>query len=165
MFEGDDDWDLESDTHHHILEKLKTKGIIINDEHMTDLFHNMEKPEYRPAPSSITSGELRDHLNSISDDLFQQYRAKPDELYGEYSAVVLGAIMMKAGANISEDNRTYLRQAAGQTESHPGYRLPIGDIGFRNPGKVQFLAALAHYEDGKPRDFRGHRYVSLNASQ
>ena len=139
---------------------LKKQGIVIDWECMTELFEKMDKPEHRPASSPITSGELRDHLNSMSDELFRQSRAELDEGYGDYVIVIMGAVLMRAGIKIADNHRNFLRQAAGGTESHPGYRLPFGDMDFRDPGKVQFLAAVGHYEDGKPRDFRGPRSVS-----
>ena len=109
----------------------------------------------------MSSQQLRDHVNTISDELFEDYRQKKDPLYGEYSAVIFGAVMMGAGVKISSENMTYLRQAADKTESYPGYRLPFGDLGFRDPGKAQFLAALSHYRNGEPRDLHGPRYVTV----
>jgi hypothetical protein len=68
---------------------------------------------------------------------------------------------MSAGVKISENNRTYLRQAvATRIASFPSYQGPMLDMAFRDPGKVQFLAALDHHEDGKPRDIRAPRYAS-----
>lgn len=159
MFEGDQDLDLESDVQGEINRRLKAKGVNLEDEHMWDLFYNLDKPEYRPDPASITSGELCGHINAMSEELFQQYRNKPDGFYGQYATVVLAAVMMKTGSKISEDNRNFLRQTAAGTHSSPGYAMPLWDSGFRDPGKAQFLAALDNYEDGKARDFRAARYV------
>jgi hypothetical protein len=159
MFEGDQDLDLEGDIQAEIQKKLKAKGVDLEDKHMWDLFNNLEEPNYRPAPSCITSQELCGHINSMSEELFQHYRANPDGYYGQYATVMLAAVMMKTGSKISEDNRNFLRQTAGGTHSSPGYALPLFDTGFRDPGKVQFLAALDNYEEGKPRDFGLPRYV------
>ncbi|KAK5465504.1 hypothetical protein LTS15_002067 [Exophiala xenobiotica] len=155
MFEGDLDLDLKGDVTYAIEEKLKAKSITLEQDHLEDLLENMANLNYRPTPSSMNSQQLLDHINTISDELFEDFIQKKEPIFGDYTVVIFGAVMMGAGAKISPENMTYLRQAADKTESHPGHRLPIGDLGFRDPGKAQFLAALNHYRNGEPRDLRG----------
>ncbi|KAJ0109441.1 mynd zinc finger [Diaporthe amygdali] len=64
--------------------------------------------------------------------------------------VRLAAMLMQSGAKISDDNMQHLREIVPQIHSSPGYASPLNDDGFRDPGKVQFLAALEHYKPGTP---------------
>lgn len=139
--------------------KLKAKSVKITSKQLRDLLDNIEVPEHPKSSSSMTAQQLRELLDdSICEDLFHEYRAKEDDmLFGKYPSLILGAVMMKVGAKISKDNREYLRDVAEKTESHAAFRLPIGDFGFRDPGKAQFLAAVARHTDGEPRDLRGPR--------
>ncbi|KAJ9617273.1 hypothetical protein H2200_000994 [Cladophialophora chaetospira] len=163
MFEGDQDMDIEGQIISEIQKKVKARGVYMEDEHMFDLFYNLEEPDYRPTRFSITSRELRGHIKSMSGQLLKQYRTNPDASYGQYATIVLSAVMMKTGCKISEENRTFLRQAAHGTSSRSSrswFALFSGDIGFRDPGKAQFLSALDNYKNGKPRDFRAPRSVA-----
>jgi len=67
--------------------------------------------------------------------------------------VVLAAMVMQSGAKISDDNMQHLRDIVPRIHSSPGYAWPLNDEGFRDPGKVQFLAALEYYKPGTPRTF------------
>ncbi|KAK4935224.1 hypothetical protein LTR10_023686 [Elasticomyces elasticus] len=153
LFEGDSDVDIMDRIHVEIQEMLKSKAIIVPDVQLADLLFNKEQPTCQPTQSSMTSLQVRDHLNSISDRLFLQCRKKGDLWYGKYKTIILGVLLMSGGVKLGS-HRTFLYQAAGRVGSSPGYRPPMNDIGFRDPGKVQFLAALDHYEDGKPRDIQ-----------
>jgi len=147
MFEADIDRDLMGDANYALEEKVKTKSTTVEQDQLDQFLKDM------------TNDQLLESVNNISDELFEDSRQKKDLFYGEYPTVVLGALMMGMGAKISPENITYLREAARNTHSSPGYQWPLGDIGFRDPGKAQFLAALDHYRDGEPRDFHGPRYV------
>ncbi|KAK6367333.1 hypothetical protein LTS17_010259 [Exophiala oligosperma] len=162
VFEGDNDLDLKSDIIGAIREKLKAKPITFEEDDLENLFSCKANPNKQQTPLSTSTQKLRDDVNCISDELFEDFRQKEDQFYGEYIVVILGAVMMEAGVRISTENMTYLRQAAEKVESYPGYRLPIGDLGFRDPGMAQFLAALSHYQDGEPRDWDGPRYVTAS---
>lgn len=115
VFDGDLDLDLRSDFESKIKEKLKAKGINLGEEDMMSLMNNLDKPDFRPSPTCITAGDLRGHLNAMSEELFKHSRENPDEFFDTYSTIILGAFMMNAGANISKDNRTFLREAAEAT--------------------------------------------------
>ncbi|KAJ5370427.1 uncharacterized protein N7496_006519 [Penicillium cataractarum] len=73
---------------------------------------------------------------------------------GEYKTIVLGALLMRVGAKINDEDRRLLRGLVSKVVCIPGIAWPLGDGGFRSPGKAQFLAALDAYEPGKPRDFQ-----------
>ncbi|KIW14718.1 hypothetical protein PV08_07502 [Exophiala spinifera] len=158
MFEGDYDLDLKGDVVHAIENKLKAKSIAFEEGHLEELMERMCRMNKQ---LSEPSQKLRDHVNTISDELFEDSRQNRHPLLAgdEYPTVILGAVMMEAGLRISPENMTYLRQAVDKVSSANGYRLPICDLGFRDPGKAQFLAALGHYRDGEPRDFYGPRHV------
>lgn len=161
VFEGDNHYDLKSDVLKEVSKRLKAEGVHVDNEQLTELLDNMQDPDFRPTSSSITSQQLRDHLNRIGGELFLHFRNNPDCLFGEYTMVICGAVMMEARIRISVEDRIHLRQAAQRTHSYPGYQNPMADTGFRDPGKAQFLAALEYYEDDKPRDFKTPKYPAI----
>lgn len=77
----------------------------------------------------------------------------------KYTTVVLAAYMMNCGATISNADRAHLQELLPKIPSRSGYALPISDLDFRDPGKVQFQAALDHYVNGEPRSFLVPRQV------
>jgi hypothetical protein len=161
MFEGDTDCDLESEVQSAIQKKLAANGVTLNEDEFMDLMNSFDSSRAQPEKPAIDATTLRAHLDhGICDEVLQDIIVKKSgsfEFYGPYSAVVAGAVMMKVGAKISTEHRRYLRQAAVQSESHAGYRLPIGDLAFRDPGQKQFLTAIENYVDGQPRSFHAPR--------
>jgi hypothetical protein len=101
----------------------------------------------------VTSVRRKLDSDGRGDKLFDMYRAKENEDSGKYRLILVGALMMRAGAMIREADMQYLRQLVPQINCNEGYVLPIFDEGFRGPGKRQFLAALDHYQPGTPRNF------------
>ncbi|KAJ5731105.1 uncharacterized protein N7483_005613 [Penicillium malachiteum] len=87
-------------------------------------------------------------------DLFAKCRSLDEDfLQGKYPIIIFGAMMMRVGANIKQEDLQYLREVALATHSSPGYACPFADQGFRDPGRAQFLAALDHYQADVPRSF------------
>lgn len=70
-----------------------------------------------------------------------------------YTCVILAAFMMHVGARIAPEDRQHIKKVLPGISSKTGFVLPIGDSGFRDPGKAQFTAALENYVDGERRDF------------
>jgi hypothetical protein len=103
--------------------------------------------------------ELRKILEAgLCDGLFKKLRTKTkDSLTPELRVILLGMVMMQAGATISDSDMEYMRKFLPQIPSQSGYALPIFDLGFRDPGKAQVSAALEHYKNGVPRDIRASR--------
>jgi hypothetical protein len=157
LFEGDQDLDLEIDVHDAIIEKMKTRDIELGDD---DLFESLQAMGPRSSETNSIR-RLRSQLDTICAELFEDYTKKDDSCLGEYSLIMLDAVMMKSGAKMSPGNRTKLLQVAQRSESASGYRPPMWDMSFRDAGKAQFIAAVNHYKDGDPRDFISPRYVSL----
>lgn len=101
---------------------------------------------------------IRYKLDSgLGDELFAKYRALEtgDELADDsrLRTVILGAIMMRHGAKIEDDDAKHLREIVDQIYCSEILASLFLDNGLRGPGKRQFLAALDHYKAGKPRDF------------
>lgn len=72
----------------------------------------------------------------VGDALMKQYRAKESELDGyrdtKYVVIIVGALMMRAGARISDDDLQHLRELvpqincnAGRASSLGGYRRKV----------------------------------------
>lgn len=104
---------------------------------------------------------IRHKLDSgLGDELFEKYRAAekhgPDDFddMSKYLPVVFAAMMMEYGATIKDDQIKHLRDLVPKIHCHEGPVMPLADHGFRGPGKRHFLAALDHYQAGKPRSFQ-----------
>ncbi|KAJ5708101.1 hypothetical protein N7488_007902 [Penicillium malachiteum] len=92
--------------------------------------------------------------NNLGYDLFAKCRCLDEDLlYGKYPVIIFGAMMMRVGAKMKEEDLQYLRDLAPTIHSSPGYVWFRNDQGFRDPGRTQFLAALDHYQAGVPRSF------------
>ncbi|KAK5946083.1 hypothetical protein PMZ80_000222 [Knufia obscura] len=134
MFQGDSDLDIVSEFDDEV-------GVSIH-----------EKPEKLK--------EAREKLDAgLGAELMKKCREKEKgyhELMFEdprYHTIILGAYMMQVGAKIAPDDRAHLAEIFPKIPSRAGYAMPMGDDGFRDPGKAQFKAALELYVDGQPRNF------------
>ncbi|KAH8757302.1 hypothetical protein F5883DRAFT_428830 [Diaporthe sp. PMI_573] len=132
-----------------------------------------ETEEYKKKLQDTVS-DRRNTLNSgVGDELFRIFRKKEHEPNGKYRVVLVGAIVMRAGAKVKDDDFNHLRELVGQIPCRDGLTpvlrgisgrpsalrllaagLDGSDNGFRHPGKVQFLAVLEHYKPGVPRSFQ-----------
>lgn len=119
------------------------------------------------AEKELESPAFRKKLDAgLCDKLFKDYRSKENSGYfmslfsdGKMRTVLLAAMVMQSGAKISDDNMQHLREIVPRVHSSPGFAWPFNDSGFRDPGKVQFLAAMEYYKPGTPRTFREMRLV------
>lgn len=125
--------------------------------------------EYKEELSQYVE-KCRKNLNKgPGDQLMREYRAHENETHssgknGKYMVIVVGALLMRAGVKICDDDLQHLRDLASQVHCSTGRCSTEDDWGFRAPGMVQFLAALDHYKPGVPRSFHEPRWVSLSAS-
>lgn len=112
--------------------------------------------EYDP-DEELQSTAFRDKVNAgLCDKLFKEFRSKENTFWipdRKMYTVILAAMVMQSGAKISEDDMQHLRELVPKIHCSPGYALPLGDDGFRGPGRAQFLAALEYYKPGTPRTF------------
>ncbi|KAL1867130.1 hypothetical protein Daus18300_006529 [Diaporthe australafricana] len=103
---------------------------------------------------------IRHKLDSgLGDELFEKYCAAEQHIFdfddkSKYVVVVFAAMMMHFGAMIKEGHIQHLRNLVPKLQCNEGAVMPFDDSGFRGPGKRQFLAALDHYQAGKPRSFQ-----------
>lgn len=117
-------------------------------------------PEYADSLATITVPYIRQKLDTdnLGERMFAASRAKegdPDDLFqdSKYQTIILGALMMRAGARISAADLQHLRDLVPQINC-TSRRTLFEDHGFRTPGKVQFQAALDHYQPGVARSFQ-----------
>ncbi|KAJ5108829.1 hypothetical protein N7456_005504 [Penicillium angulare] len=141
MFEGDRDFDLLGDLQQHVGMKEKWEYSMA-EMVMTGL--SAEKKKYVREKFDV---------DNYGDTLFANCKAKEGEWEGKYCTIILGTVLMSVGARISSQNMKHLRKLAGEVQCNPGFTLCLFDDGFRAPGRAQFLAALDHYQPGKPRNF------------
>ncbi|KDN64315.1 hypothetical protein CSUB01_09987 [Colletotrichum sublineola] len=161
LFEGDLDLDLASDVHDVVLARDGSEDIrfshILDQSDLFDPSHTREyyqSDEYRLEVEKIIV-TIRNRLDSgLGDKIFDKYRAKETELFGKYKVIIVGALMMRAGAEINKEHFQHLRDLVPQIDCHHRYVLPIPDLGLRGPGRAQFIAALDNYQTGTPRNFR-----------
>lgn len=109
--------------------------------------------------------EARTKLDAgLGLELFVKYRAKERSwnplwwLYSymfdpRYETLILGAYMMHVGAKITPGDRQHLKEILPKVRCGNAYALPFNDGGFRDPGRVQYNAALEAYVDGHPKTF------------
>lgn len=98
---------------------------------------------------------------NLGERMFAACRARetdPDDLLQEskYRTIIMGALIMRAGASISAADLQHLRDLMPQINC-TSRRTPFDDHGFRSPGRAQFLAALDHYQPGVARSFQEPR--------
>lgn len=98
---------------------------------------------------------------NLGERMFAASRARetdPDDLFQEskYRTIIMGALIMRAGARISAADLQHLRDLVPQINC-TSRRTLLDDHGFRSPGRAQFLAALDHYQPGVARSFQEPR--------
>ncbi|KAI0014507.1 hypothetical protein F4780DRAFT_789627 [Xylariomycetidae sp. FL0641] len=145
LFEGDHDMDLASD-----LDSAfdGDPNLLRISELVNGCWDTME--EYN---ASIIAMRKKLDMNGLGERFLQHWRHDKTGLDPEYRFIVAGALMMRAGAKIDQSHIQHMRHLAGQVTCNQKYTLPMFDLGFRAPGRAQFLAALDHYQPGTPRDF------------
>lgn len=127
LFEGDRDLDIIGDIEYLFKEEKKTE--INFSGLLNDLGEDKDK----------LVAEVRAQLdaNGVGDELFKICRAKEGEYEGQYNVIILGALMMLAGARICQDDLQHLRELVLKIHCSHTYALPIFDSGFRGPGRAQ----------------------------
>ncbi|EXF83338.1 hypothetical protein CFIO01_07427 [Colletotrichum fioriniae PJ7] len=164
LFEGDEDLDIVAairETFGDGPEQLNLY-LMINQSDMLAPVETREfyKTEEHAQVLRALITEIRGRLDSgVGDELFKKYRALEHEHQGQYRTIVVGALMMRAGAKIKAEDLQHLRNLVPKIPCQYRFALPIVDFGFRDPGKAQFLAALDNYQPGTPRDFHEPRQV------
>lgn len=89
--------------------------------------------------------------------LFHAARARETCEKTRYETIILGALLMRAGAKIRPHDMQHLRDIVDHVPCHARYTWAMIDQGFRSPGKAQFKAALDNYRVGVPRNFQENR--------
>ncbi|CAG7983037.1 unnamed protein product [Penicillium nalgiovense] len=149
LFEGDQDLDVacslvdglgvNTDSWEHSLSAMV---------HQTDMLAPPEAAAFYITP---------EYADKLANETIPWSRpgSGPDDLFLEnkYRTIILGALMIRAGARINAADLQHLRDLVPQINC-TSRRMIFGDHGFRTPGKVQFLAALDHYQPGVPRSFQ-----------
>ncbi|KAJ5580071.1 uncharacterized protein N7459_006056 [Penicillium hispanicum] len=163
LFESDRDLDFACSINDHL--EINTDNWTHQLSHMihqTDALAPAEARQYYRTQEYTTQLKteivpwVRDKLNTdnLGDALFAKARLKEASAKGKYMTIILGALMMRAGANIKPEDIQHLRDVAPQINCNETYTLPLFDQGFRSPGRAQFCAALDHYQPGVPRNFQ-----------
>ncbi|KAJ5482313.1 hypothetical protein N7475_001125 [Penicillium sp. IBT 31633x] len=165
LFEGDQDLDIamtivrelgiqDSDWEHSMSAMVSQTDMLTPPE-ANDY---CKTPEYSHELATIVVPYVRGKLdtNNMGDMLFAISKAKETENSFQetrYRTIILGALMLRAGARIREEDRQHLLDLVPQINC-TSRRTLLADHGFRTPGRAQFLAALDHYEPGVPRSLQ-----------
>lgn len=163
LFEGERDLDTSCDIDNTFTGGELELTRLVNQSDM--LAPPDSQQYYKTAEYREVLGELVAHTRSQLDTgntgnkLFDQFRAREQEPNGLYRMIIVGALMMRTGAKIRDEDIRYLRDLATRVDCKPGWAPPHDDSGFRGPGKAQFLAALDNYQAGTPRNFEEPRCV------
>jgi hypothetical protein len=117
---------------------------------------NDEDDEYSPE-QEMSSPALRDKLNAgLCDKHFKDFRSQEKDFSipsREIYTIILAAMVMETGANISDENIQHLRELVTQIWPCPVHTGPLSEEVSFNPARAQFVAALEYYKPGTPRDF------------
>ncbi|KAF9894816.1 hypothetical protein FE257_004437 [Aspergillus nanangensis] len=167
LFEGDQDLDIVCELPESLsIQTGEWLHSLSQMVHQTDKLAPHEMREFYKPPEYLAELEtevvpwVRAKLNqdNLGDRLFAASRAResnPSSLPpNEYKTIILGALMMRAGAKIKSEDLQHLRDLVARINCNARFALPIFDEGFRSPGRAQFLAALDHYQEGVSRDFQ-----------
>lgn len=182
LFEGDRDLDLSLEINRALGDSDDMDLRLSQMIHQTDMCcppdvkAYYETDEYKKKLEGIVADRCNILNSGIGDELFKIFRRREHEPRGKYRVILVGAIMMRAGAVIKQDDFDHLRELVPEIPCrdglHPalprnpsrlaalailGADLDSSDEGFRRPGKMQFLAALENYKPGEPRSFQESR--------
>ncbi|KAK2022438.1 hypothetical protein LX32DRAFT_602774 [Colletotrichum zoysiae] len=98
---------------------------------------------------------IRLRLDSgLGHQIFDKYRAKETEHLGQNRLLMVGALMMRAGAEIKKEHLQYLRDVAHREVFAPNLGGPTYYLPLVGPAKAQFVAAIDNYQPGTPRDWQ-----------
>ncbi|XXH02189.1 hypothetical protein Hte_008557 [Hypoxylon texense] len=160
LFEGDQDMDMVIEIDATFGKDKNTLGLP-QMVHQTDMLAPLEArmyyqtKEYQEELTEIVA-KVRAKLDSgdTGQKLISHWRAKESEHGGKYNVIIVGALLMRAGAKINESELQHLRELVPCINCNQVYTSPCRDEGFRGPGKAQFLAALDNYQPGVPRSYQ-----------
>ncbi|KAF9879699.1 SMB protein [Colletotrichum karsti] len=126
-----------------------------------DMLKFYKSDEYRKELKGQVANVRKQLDAGLCDKIFEKYRPLEHEKDGQFRVILVGALMMRAGAKIKQDDLDHLKELADGMEGEHGFSYGRAfDIlhqdeksPLRYPGKVQFLTALENYKAGVPRDF------------
>ncbi|KAJ0312270.1 hypothetical protein COL516b_001345 [Colletotrichum fioriniae] len=154
LFEGDEDLDIVAairETFGDGPEQLNLY-LMINQSDMLAPVETREvyKTEEHAQVLRALITEIRGRLDSgVGDELFKKYRALEHEHQGQYRTIVIGALMMRAGAKIKAEDLQHLHNLVPKIPCQYRFALPIVDFGFRDPGKAHcFHCGKIHTDHG-----------------
>lgn len=170
LFEGDQDLDVacsiveglgfKTDSWEHSLSSMVHQTDMLAPPEASALYRTSE---YSDRLATVIVPYVREKLDTdnFGARLFAASRAKETgigDLFqdSKYCTIILGALMIRAGARISAEDLQHLCDLVPQINC-TSRRTIFEDHGFRDPGKAQFLAALDHYEPGVARSFQEPR--------
>ncbi|KAJ5159012.1 uncharacterized protein N7500_008663 [Penicillium coprophilum] len=167
LFEGDqdldvvlslaEDLDIDTDSWEYSLSAMVHQTDMLAPADARALYSTAE---YANSLANVTVPYIRQKFDTdnLGERLFAASRAKESDTndfmqQSKYRTIILGALMMRAGARINAADLQHLRDLVPQINCNS--RRPLfEDHGFRTPGKAQFLAALDHYQPGVARSFQ-----------
>lgn len=132
--------------------------IVSEFEHIVGVSIHDEPAKLEEARIKLDAG-LGAELLAKSRAKEQGFMRRFDFFDARYATLILGAYMMHVGAAINSEDRQHLKDILPKISSKNGYVLPLWDLGFRDPGQVQYKAALDNYVNGTPRSFLEARCV------
>ncbi|GKT63207.1 MYND finger domain-containing protein [Colletotrichum tofieldiae] len=160
LFEADTDIDIVCELENALVRSEGAESFRLSHMvHQTDMLappgarDYFQTEEYRLELDDFIVS-VRNQLDSdLGEKLFDKYCAGAKEFQDQYRLILVGALMMRAGAKIKEEHFQHLRDLVPKIDCRPGFALPTNDLRVRSPGKARFLAALDNYQPGTPRDY------------
>lgn len=170
LFEGDQDLDFacclaaslgfETDDWEHSMSSMVHQTDMLAGE-AARAFYRTERYKRELENEIVPYVRAKFDTDNFGDRLFAASRAQENNQSGpstaKYRTIILGALMMRAGARIRTEDLLHLKDLVPQIHCNSQVAPPLFDEGFRTPGRAQFLAALDHYQLGVPRNYQEPR--------
>ncbi|KAK4232831.1 hypothetical protein C8A03DRAFT_39523 [Achaetomium macrosporum] len=147
LFQSDNDADIAVEIIDEIVGEsdLPDSAFGLDTEHENQILEQVRQKLDAGTGETLLERSLEGAQTKDPEDFLERKKYRP---------IALSAILMMAGAKISDEHVGRLRAIALHSPGPESYVLPLaGDNYFRGPDKKQYLAALDHYRQGLPCDF------------
>ncbi|KAI6359483.1 hypothetical protein MCOR25_007056 [Pyricularia grisea] len=145
LFEGDQDLDCISDI------EMEMKKAGLPKVELEAILYKPTSDEHKKARDTLAADDVG---NAIVAHLRSRTEAETGYLKShlKYNTILAVALLLCAGSNIDQQHIEHVKVLTSEVDCKECFAFPMLDLGFRGPGKRQFLAALNAYQPGVCRN-------------